>query len=175
MRCIAVLPIVAALALTACGSGEEEATTVADAAEAIAESPQPLPGQYRTTTQLLELSAPGLPEDARAMMQAQLAQSDADVTTSCLTEEQAANSQEEMLKQMTQASCTVQRFDVSGGNIDAAMSCPAGNGITGDVTVTGTMGETGSDMEMSFSTNMPGAGEATFRMQVVSERIGDCT
>lgn len=175
MRTVSVLPIVAALALAACGSGDDEATTLADAAEAVADAPQPLPGQYRTTTELQEFNVPGMPEDALAMVRAQMAESDADVTTSCLTPEQAANSQEEMLKNMTQGSCTVQRFDVSGGNIDAAMSCPAGDGITGDVTVTGTMGETGSDMQMSFTSTMPGVGEATFRMHVVSERIGDCT
>lgn len=174
MRYIAVLPLVAALALTACGSSEDEATTLADAAEELADSPQPLPGQYRTTTELLEFNVPGMPENARAMVQAQMAESDADVTTSCLTPEQAANSQEEMLKNMTQGSCTVSRFDVSGGTIDAAMSCPAGDAMTGDVTVTGTMGENGSDMEMSFTTTMPEVGEATFRMHVVSERIGDC-
>jgi hypothetical protein len=40
--------------------------------------------------------------------------------------------------------------------------------------VTGTMAEDGSDLEMSFTSAMPEVGEATFRMRVVSERIGDC-
>ena len=175
MRCIAILPLVAVLALTACGSSDDEATTLADAAEELSDAPQPLPGMYRTTTEMLEFNAPGMPADALEMMQAQMAQSDADITESCLTAEQAALGQEELLKNATQSSCTVSRFDVSGGNIDAAMSCPAGDGITGNVTVTGTMGAEGSDMEMGFSTTIPGGGEATFRMHVVSERIGDCT
>ena len=45
---------------------------------------------------MLEFNVPGMPEEARAMVQAQMAESDADVTTSCLTAEQAANSQEEV-------------------------------------------------------------------------------
>ena len=77
---------------------------------------------------------------------------------------------------MTESDCTVQRFDVSGSNIDAALSCPSGtDGISGDVTMTGTIGETGGNMEMSFKTQVPELGEATIRMRMISERVGDCT
>lgn len=174
MRFSSVLPLVAVLALTACGSGGDEAPTAADAAEELADAPQPLPGEYRTTTEMLEFTAPGMPAEALAMIQAEMAQSNSDVTTTCLTPEQAAIGQEEMLKSMTEGDCTVQRLDVSGGTIDAAMSCPMAEGITSNVTVSGTMGESGSDLEMTMATTMPQVGDSTMRMRVVSERIGDC-
>lgn len=177
MHITTVLPIAFALVLTACGSSEEDAdgTSLADATAEIAEGPMPLAGEYRDTTTLLEFTAPGLPADAQAMMQSQMLQTEADVSTRCLTPEQAAGSREDMLVGLTESDCTVQRFDVAGGDIDAALSCSPGDGITGDVTMTGTMGEQGSDMVLGFTSTMPEVGQVTMRMRMVSERIGDCS
>jgi hypothetical protein len=177
MRIAIILPLAAALMLTACGdSAEEEGTSVVDVADEMADGAQPLPGQYTTTTELLEFNVPGLSEDMRAMMEAAMAEGAAEGTTYCLTPEDAANSREEMIKNMTESDCTVQRFDVSGDTIDAALSCPSGtDGISGDVTMNGTMGETGGNMEMSFKSQVPELGEATIRMRIISERVGDCT
>lgn len=177
MRIAIILPLAAALMLTACGdSAEEEGTSVTDVVDQMAEGPQPLPGQYTTTTELLEFSVPGLSEDMRAMMEAAMAEGAAEGATYCLTPEDSANSREEMIKSMTESDCTVQRFDVSGNMIDAALSCPSGtDGISGDVTLNGTMGETGGNMEMSFKSQVPELGEATIRMRMISERVGDCT
>ena len=75
---------------------------------------------------------------------------------------------------MAESYCTVSRFDMTGGRFDAALSCPTGQGMSGEVTLTGTMSETGSDVETSFKTQIPQAGEATIRMHMVTERIGEC-
>lgn len=176
MRFTTVLPIAAVLLLAACGdSAGDEATTIEEAAEEMAEGPQPQPGQYNTTTEVLEFTVPGLSEDMQAMMQSAMAEGAAQGTSYCLSAADAATSREEMIRSMTESDCTVQRFDVSGGTIDAALSCPTGTeGVSGDVTMTGTMGETGADMEMTFKTQVPEMGEATIRMRMVSERVGEC-
>ena len=181
MRSKPILPLVAVLApaflLAACGSGDEAPS--GDAAEEMAaaaeEGPQPQPGQYRTTAELLEFNIPGAPPEAADMMRSAFSEGAAEATTYCLTPEDAATSREEMLKNMAESDCTVSRFDMSNGRFDAALSCPTGQGVSGDVTMAGTMSETGSDIEMAFSTEVPGAGPATIRMHMVSERIGDCS
>ncbi len=181
MRIKPIMTLVAVLtpafALAGCSGGEEAASS--DAAEemaaAAAEGPQPQPGQYRTTAELLEFNVPGAPPEAADMMRSAFSQGAAEGNTYCLTPEQAATSREDMLKNMAESDCTVSRFDMSAGRFDAALSCPSGQGVAGNVTMTGTMSETGSDMEMAFTTEVPGAGTATIRMHMVSERIGDCS
>jgi len=176
MRYSIVLPLAAVLALTACGDSADEVTTAEDVADEMADGPQPLPGQYTTSTEILEFSVPGLTEEMQTMMQSAMAEGASEGASYCLTAEDAATSREDMIKSMTESDCTVQRFDVSGGNIDAALQCPTGTeGISGDVTMTGTMAEDGADMQMSFKTQVPELGEATIRMRMVSQRVGDCT
>lgn len=179
MRYSIILPLAAALALTACGDSAEESgegASPADVADEMADGPQPLPGQYTTSTEILEFNVPGMTEDMRAMMQSAMAEGASEGASYCLTAEDAATSRQDMIKSMTESDCTVQRFDVSGGNIDAALQCPTGTeGISGDVTMTGTMAEDGADMQMSFKTQVPELGEATIRMRMLSQRVGDCT
>ena len=174
MRYGLVLPLVAVLALAGCGSSEENAAE--EMAAAAEDGPTPQAGQYRTTAELLEFNLPGAPAEMADMMRSAFSQGAAEGNTYCLTpEEAAANSREDMLKNIAESDCTVNRFDMSGGRFEAALSCPTGEGVAGDVTMTGTMSETGSDIEMSFKTQVPEMGEATIRMHLVSERIGDCT
>ncbi|GAA0274902.1 hypothetical protein GCM10009127_14340 [Alteraurantiacibacter aestuarii] len=171
-----VLPLAAALALTACGGDADGDDVTADEmASQLADAETPQPGQYRSTQELLELDVPGMPEEMAGMMRSAFAEGAAEETTYCLTAEDAASSREQMLANMAESDCNVERFDMSGGTIDAAMNCPTGQGITGDVSLTGTMDGNGADMVMSFSADMPGMGPGTIRMRVVSERIGECS
>ncbi|MFC3098729.1 DUF3617 domain-containing protein [Alteraurantiacibacter palmitatis] len=176
MRFISLLPVAAVLLLAACGdSAEDSPAGVEGAAEAMADGPTPQPGQYSTTTEILELTIPGLAPEMRDMIRSAMAEGAREGSSYCLTAEDAANSREEMIRNMTESDCTVQRFDMAGGTIDASLSCPAGGeGLTGDVTLNGTMTETGADMTMSFKSQVPDLGEATIRMRMVSSRVGDC-
>lgn len=135
----------------------------------------PVPGQYRSTQELLELDVPGVDAQFVDMMRASFAEGAAEESTYCLTAEQGANGREEMLSGMAESDCTISRFDVSGNTIDAAMSCPTGQGITGDVTINGTMDSDSADLVMSFTAQLPGIGDAPIRMRVQSERIGECS
>ena len=177
MRYRLVLPLVAVLALGACGrSGEDAGGEAAEEmAAAVEEGPTPQAGQYRTTAELLEFNLPGAPAEVTDMMRTAFAEGAAQGNEYCLTPEQAeANSREQVLKNLAESDCTVSRFDMSGGRFDAALSCPTGEGASGDVTMAGTMNETGSDVEMTFKTQVPEMGEATIRMRLVSERVGEC-
>ncbi len=180
MKKYLVLPLAAAFALSACGSDTDEelagdAMSADEVADAVAEAETPRAGQYRSSQELLEFAVPGLDADMEELIRSAFAEGAAEETTYCLTEEDAANNREEMLRGMAESDCEVTRFDMVGGTIDAAMSCPTGEGMSGDVTLTGTMDSDGADMVMNFSADIPSMGPASIRMRVVSERIGDCS
>lgn len=179
MRHSHILPITALLLLAGCGSSEDaaggsEAEEMAAAAE---DGPTPQAGQYRTTMELLEISMPDAPPEVANMMRQGFGQGPQEAKTYCVTPEQAAQStsREEVLKNLADSNCTVDSFEMAGGRIEAALTCSGEGAMTGQVQLTGTMTETSSDMEMSFKMQVPQAGEATMRMHMVSERIGDCT
>lgn len=180
MRLKTALPIIlSTFALAACGSdagpAEDGVPMSADeVASEMADAETPQPGQYQTTQELLELSIPGVDEELLSMMRGSFEQASSQTSSYCLTPEEAENGREKMLEGMTEADCDITRFDVSGNSIDAALSCPTGQGVSGDVTLSGTMDGDSADMEMTFAADMPGMGDATIRMRVISERIGDC-
>ena len=180
MRLFHTAPLAAAILLAACGgdadtdadgtvSGEEVA---AEAAGAI----RPLPGQYRTSYEMLEFSAPGAPEAVQQAMQAQMggAAEVAKPTLSCLTPEQAAaNGPEEMAKQIAEGNCTVARFDVSGGSVSSEMQCSGADGINTKVQMDGQMTSTSTTMTMTTEVDVQGQKVVT-KARVTSERVGDC-
>lgn len=180
MRYSHILPLAAVLVLAGC-SGSEDAADAGNEAEEMAaaaeDGPTPQAGQYRTTMELIELSIPDAPPEMAQAMQQGFGEGAQEAKTYCVTPEQAAQatSREEMLKNLADSNCTVDRFDQSGGRIDAALTCSGDGMMSGEVLLAGTMSETGSDMEMSFKMQIPQAGEATMRMRMVSERIGDCS
>ena len=180
MRKTIAIPMIAAFALAACGSDADtaesgEAMSLEDAVEEMGEAEMPTPGEYRTTQELIDIELPGVDEQFVDMLRANFAEGAGESSTYCLTPEEAADGREEMLSGMAESDCTVTRFDVSGNSIDAAMSCPTGQGVSGDVTLAGTMDSTSADMEMNFSASLPQMGDAKIRMRVQSERIGDCS
>lgn len=179
MRLIHTAPLAAVL-LAACGGDadtNEDGTVsseevVAEAAGAI----QPLPGQYRTTFEMLEFNVPGVPDALKQQMQAQMggAAEVAKPITYCLTPEQAeANGAEEMAKSMAEGNCTVSRFDVSGGSVSSEMQCTGSDGIVTRVVMDGQMTATSSTMTMTQEIDMAGQTVET-KARVTSERIGDC-
>lgn len=181
MRYRHILPLAAVLVLAACSSDEDAAEAGGSEAEEMAEAaedgPTPQAGQYRTTMELVEFSMPNAPPEMAQAMQQGFGQGAQEAKTYCVTPEQAAQStsREEVLKNLADSNCTVDRYDQAGGRIDAALTCSGDGMMNGEVLLSGTMTETGSDMEMSFKMQVPQAGEATMRMHMVSERIGDCS
>lgn len=181
MRYSHILPLAALLVLAACSSDEDAADVGGSEAEEMAaaaeDGPTPQAGQYRTTMELLDIAVPNAPPEMANMLRQGFGEGAQQANTYCVTAEQAAQStsREEMLKNLADSNCTVDEFNQSGGQINALLSCSGDGMMNGQVTLAGTMTETGSNMEMSFKMQIPQAGEATMRMRMVSERIGDCS
>lgn len=132
---------------------------------------RPDPGQYRSTTELIEADIPGAPANMVEMMKSGMANQ---TTEYCLTQEEADKGFEEMAKGSQDGECTTSKFVVNGGDIDAEMSCKAGSGEM-RMTMDGTGTTTSMDMTMTMEGEIPGMGDAKMVMRVQSERIGDCT
>jgi hypothetical protein len=181
MRTTHMLPLVAAILLAACGgNGETDADgdgkiSADELAAETEDMVQPLPGQYRTTAELIEFDVPGMPEEQQNMFRSMMAQGAAQAATTCLTPEDAEkNGAQEMVENLAEGDCTVRSFNVSGGTIVAEMQCAGAGGPAGTVKMEGTMEAEKSTMTMEFDQSLGGDTRAHIKMRMNSERTGDC-
>lgn len=181
MRTVQTLPLVAAILLGACGGGDADtnadgALTTEEVAVEAQGMVQPRPGQYRTTLELLEFDAPGVPDDAKAKMQEAFASGLSEGNTFCMTEAQAAqNGPRQMVENLAEAKCDMKAFNVSGNSVVAEMQCPGQGGKSNTIKMEGDMTADSSVMTMDMTQDMPGTGALTMKMRVNSERIGECS
>jgi hypothetical protein len=180
MRSIHLLPLAAAILLAACGGdadadgdGKLSAAEVADEADDLI---QPKPGQYRSTLELLEFDAPGMPAGAKEQMQRIFESGLAEGNTFCMTAADAEkNGAEQMVKNLAESDCEMSSFNVSGGNVSADMQCAGQGGTSNRVQMEGQMSAEGSTMTMDMNQTIPNMGETHMKMRVTSQRIGECT
>lgn len=179
MRPISYLCVMLAVPLAACGGDAaddatgSEAVSFEEAAERARSSDvRPRPGLYRSTVEVLEVSLPGAPANMAEMMRSSMG---GQAHEYCLTEADVERGFEEMARQsQEQNDCEFERFDVDGVDIDARLRCDFGGQGAMTMTMSGTGGETSSEMNMTMQGNMGGMGDATIRMKAVHERVGDC-
>lgn len=175
MRRMTFATLAAALALAGCGSsgadkdGDGKITDQEAAAETAANLPDP--GLYKISVEIQELTYPGMPANMLDEMKKQMSASMQ--TEECLTEAD----REDAVKQMTEMNedCEYERYNMSGGKIDAAMSCKMPDGGTMAYTMTGSLGRTGVDMVMEGGQQGGDPGSTMqMKMHMKSQRVGDC-
>ena len=73
--------------------------------------------------------------------------------------------------------CTYDKFDVSGGKLDARMTCNIPGQGSAVMLVNGAATTTGSDVtvSMEMSGGSSPMGNMKMKMHMTSERVGDCT
>lgn len=176
MRRSVILPLAAALALAACGGSDTREGEVGmdDVAAAAASIPQPEPGEYRSTVEMIEFDVPGMTDAMKQQMRAAAESGMREGNSFCLTPEEAAEGPEQMVQNMAESNCSFQRFDVAGGTIDAAMTCSGEDGFEGQVALTGTMSSTSSSITMDMTQDIPGTEGVRMKMKVDSQRVGEC-
>lgn len=164
--------------IAACSSGETDTDgdgkiSNAEMAAVVEKSDiKPTAGQYRATAELVSVDIPGAPEGIAEMMKTNMK---AQTSEYCLTQEDADKGFEEMAKESQNGDCTMQSFDINGGDIDAKMSCVAGGQGEMNITMDGSGTSTSMDMQVTMEGSMPGMGAAKLVLRSKSERIGDCS
>ncbi|QZH75573.1 MAG: DUF3617 family protein [Erythrobacter sp.] len=176
LRPLLVLPLLAVLALSACSDEADEALTdealSADEVAAVIDDngAMPQPGEYSTQVSLIEFDAPGLQDATIAEARAEFEAGAAQPHLYCIGEDVT---REAWLSEMVEAECTLSRFTANGNEMSGAMACTAEEGLNGRVEMEGRTAEQGANLTMTY-TLPTAAGEGTVRMNVVSDRIGDC-
>lgn len=180
MRHAAATALIACLALAGCGQATQDPKTADEVVAEAIQLERPRAGQYENTVELIDFEVPGLPPQQAEAMEATMANVSGQSSTSCLTQAEADKGFEEPIRKMTENNgamrCQFGRFDVDGGKIDAAMTCKGPQGLTSDITLTGTGSAEATSMQMKMvqkAAMIPG-GEMRMEMKMNSRRLGDC-
>lgn len=169
-----------ALVLAACSGGDADADANGDGTisseeartklNAAGDQIRPEPGQYKMDMTFVKADIPGAPKEMLDMLGRSMTNS----FEYCLTQEQADKGFEESLTQGQDDSCEMTKMEISGGDIDMAMSCSDPNTGKMEMTMKGTVTSTTSDLAMVTKGNVAGMGSANIEMKMSQKRIGDC-
>jgi len=174
MRAIIILSLAATALLAGCDSGDAPKNEE-DVAREMANLDKPNPGLYRSTSQIVRFDVPGMSAEQTEQMKSMFAASD-ESREFCLTKDEAERGFEEMIRKLAEGNCIYDRFKVSGGKLDALLTCETGKDMQASIEMNGTMGREGSKMTMAVDQSAPGVPGGSIKMaaEVVSQRIGDC-
>lgn len=172
----------AALLLAGCGDEPGEPKTADEVIEASRELTKPRPGQYVSSTEVIDFSVPGLPPEQAEQMKAMMGGMAAEETSYCLTPAEAEKGFEDAVRKMGEGgtdgmNCEFNRFDVSGDGLDAELACTGPQGMNATMKMDGTMAAESSTMHMEMTqkaAQIPG-GEMSIEMRMKSRRVGECT
>lgn len=174
MRLSFALPLVAALALTACNQGgsvsaeNESAESVAK--KVAASNIKPLPGRWESTVKLEKMDMEGMPPQAKEAMAKQMGAGHK--FSSCLTPEQV-NQPDGGFFAGGGEGCTYKHFKMAGGRIDAEMTCGQ-DSYKQTMAMAGTYSESAYDIKVDSQGEVqPGKG-MKMALAVSSRRTGDC-
>lgn len=169
----------AAVVLTACGGGgsadaDGDGTVSAEEMRAEVASEgggmKPEPGKYKVTMNFLKADIPGAPPEMMDMMGAAMNNS----FEYCMTPEMAEEGYEESLTKGQDDSCTIEKFELDGGDVDMAMTCSSPDEGSMSVAMTGNVSSTRSEINVVSKGNISGMGDANIEMSMIQERLGDC-
>ena len=170
----ACLPLLAALALSACGSEpgvEAKNESVESVAGKVAASGMnPRPGRWQATLKIDSMEMAGMPAAAKQAMNKSLGSAQNYFT--CLTPEQANQPNAEFF-QKTAKNCKYDRFAMADGKIDAAMTCDAGGSAT-KMTMLGSYSGDVYDLKVTSQGEMQKGMPMTMAMSITSRRVGEC-
>lgn len=130
------------------------------------------PGQWRSTTQIVEVTMPEtMPAQVAQLVRQQLGDR-ALTSANCITQDEIDNAPERMFAE-SQGRCEYSRFDMADGTIQAAAQCQTDQG-TMDMTMHGTYTASAYAMTMEMQAQTP-MGAMTFTSDISGERTGPCS
>lgn len=131
-----------------------------------------VPGKWRTSTTVTDMSVPGLPPQIAQMMKGRL-QKGSSVET-CITPEQASQPPAEAMGAREGSDCKYETFSFSGGKLSAVMVCNVKGQGTMRSLVNGTVSGSSYTMTTDTTIDNPRTGAMKVKGTVKGERIGDC-
>ena len=147
------LPLIGLAALAACSRGVELE-----------------PGEWEIDGRIVDASGGGLPKEALAEIKGQRFPT----KTRCLTEREAADPAERLLRQSGSSECEVRDIEWKGGRIRGEMSC-RGDDMRMTADLRGEYGEEEFDIELEGEMNLPQVDDpVTITMEMDGRRIGSC-
>jgi len=167
--------IAAALQLAGCDSADNGPKTMDEAKEEAGKLERPRAGQYKQTMTVTEFELPGAPPEVAAQLKSAVGQSNNQEF--CLTEEMSKKGFQDMFQKIGEdGECSYDRFNVSGGSLDALLHCESKAEGKAQFTLAGTVTTEGSDVKVHIDSDNPNSpmGKAKIGMHMVTERIGDC-
>ncbi len=180
MRLVITLPIIAGLALAACGDsgnadtdGDGTITQEEAMAEAASGGDMAMePGQWSQTVTFTEVSMPGAPAEVVDMIQAQMGEG---ITTSqCLTQEDVSRPDASFFGSEGQENCSYDEFDRSGNTMNIRMTCSSPDGSTSTVGMNGSFGADSYTMDINSVVSGTPMGDMTMNGTITGTRTGDC-
>ncbi len=161
------------IALASCGSAEPEKDRNMSAEEVASElsAMKIEPGQWEATNEILQASAPGMPEGMLDQMVG-----NKKTTQSCITPEQAAKPSANFLAAQENSNCTYQNWSMRGGRMSGTMTCEGGE-MPGKMVMKmdGKYGPTSYDMAMDMNTTgLPDNMSMVIKARTTGRRVGDC-
>jgi hypothetical protein len=182
MRRIATLSFIvgSAAALAACGSSGPKSEE--QVKQEISKIERPMPGQYKSSIKITKFEIPGLGQKEAEAFKG-LMSGTAQTRTYCVSKEESDQGFKEMTKQFEKGKCNYDRFDATGGRLDAKMTCETGKGMSSTIEISGTTTSEGSNMVLKMQNSAPAGtnafgpgamGNANIEMEVSNARIGDC-
>lgn len=175
----AIAPV---LALAACSSGADsdgDGKITREEAAQEAKSVKLNPGKWENKVEIVDvnLDQSKLPPEAQGMKDQMTKSMIGRVTTNsnCLTPEQAARPDAGFLAGPNSDQCDYKKFDLSGGKIDAVISCKGEkDGQSGEFTMDGSYDENSYDMRMVMNVTSGEMGTMVIKAKSTARRIGDC-
>jgi uncharacterized protein DUF3617 len=171
-----------ALALAACSSGQKAADSAQAASPEAAASQAAahiklLPGEYESSTKMLEFSMPGMPQAQMNAIRTSMSGNVAKPHRYCFTSAQAAKGPEQMVSNLRQGDCKMASFTSTAGSVSGKMECAFKGGLSSTTSFSGTYTGDSSSMTMESDQQMPGMGGkgAHMKMRVDTHRVGDCS
>jgi hypothetical protein len=130
------------------------------------------PGEWEMKTEVVNVTAEGLPPGIADSMKQQAG----GTTRSCMTAEDAKGPKGDMFTRGQGANCKSEGFSWSGGSIKGKTTCTGSGGATGKVEMTmdGRYDAQSIDMTLKSKTDVAGHAMST-EMRISGKRVGECS
>lgn len=168
-------------ALAACNKGPEvdvKNASVGEVAQKVRESGAGAtisPGRWESKVTVVDIQMPaGVPPQFAAQLKQRMAEAGNHTVATCISAADLKKATPSFLAANTK-NCRFDHYTMSGGKIDAKMTCTAPQGGSMTMTTTGTYSSDSYETTGTMTVSAGGMGDRTTKTRTQSHRVGECT